>query len=100
MHPLVQQRRIVGVGQPQHGHVLHQDALRFAVELLALFVGGGSGGPLQVAPESFAASADLEPEKSKSLEAGFRTFGEKYQASIAAYNVTFDNRLLLSLIHI
>ncbi len=35
-----------------------------------------------------------EPEKSKSLEAGFRTFGEKYQASIAAYNVKFDNRLL------
>ena len=63
-------------------------------ENIAAFVGGGSGGPLQVSPESFAASAGLEPEKSKSLEAGFRTFGEKYQASIAAYNVKFDNRLL------
>ena len=63
-------------------------------ENIAAFVGGGSGGPLQVSPESFAASAGLEPEKSKSLEAGFRTFGEKYQASMAAYNVKFDNRLL------
>ncbi len=63
-------------------------------ENIAAFVGGGSGDPLQVSPESFAASAGLEPEKSKSLEAGFRTFGEKYQASIAAYNVKFDNRLL------
>ncbi|WP_447595610.1 TonB-dependent receptor [Stenotrophomonas rhizophila] len=63
-------------------------------ENIAAFVGGGSGGPLQVSPESFAASAGLEPEKSKTLEAGFRTFGEKYQASIAAYHVMFDNRLL------
>jgi iron complex outermembrane receptor protein len=64
-------------------------------ENIAAFVGGGSGGPLQVSPESFAASVDdLEPEKSRSFEAGFRTFGEKYQASIAAYHVMFDNRLL------
>ncbi|WP_312711311.1 TonB-dependent receptor, partial [Stenotrophomonas sp.] len=63
-------------------------------ENIAAFVGGGSGGPLQVSPESFAASAGLDPEKSKTLEAGFRTFGEKYQASIAAYHVMFDNRLL------
>lgn len=63
-------------------------------ENIAAFVGGGSGGPLQVSPESFAASAGLEPEKSRTLEAGFRTFGERYQASLAAYAVKFDNRLL------
>ena len=63
-------------------------------ENIAAFVGGGSGGPLQVSPESFAASAGLEPEKSKTFEAGFRSFGSKYQASLAAYHVMFDNRLL------
>jgi len=61
---------------------------------IAAFVGGGSGGPLQVSPESFAASAGLEPEKSRTLEAGLRTFGDRYQASLAAYQVMFDNRLL------
>ncbi|WP_303748972.1 TonB-dependent receptor [Stenotrophomonas pigmentata] len=63
-------------------------------ENIAAFVGGGSGGPLQVSPESFAASAGLEPEKSKTFEAGFRSFGARYQASLAAYHVMFDNRLL------
>ncbi|KAF1014751.1 MAG: Vitamin B12 transporter BtuB [Stenotrophomonas maltophilia] len=78
------------------GFKLNQNNELFAsyAENIAAFVGGGSGGPLQVTPESFAASAGLEPEKSKTLEAGFRTFGEKYQASLAAYHVTFDNRLL------
>jgi iron complex outermembrane receptor protein len=72
----------------------NQEVFASYSENIAAFVGGGSGGPLQVSPESFAASAGLEPEKSKTLEAGFRTFGEKYQASIAAYHVMFDNRLL------
>lgn len=63
-------------------------------ENIAAFVGGGSGGPLQVSPESFAASAGLEPEQSRTLEAGLRSFGARYQASLAAYQVLFDNRLL------
>lgn len=63
-------------------------------ENIAAFVGGGSGGPLQVSPESFAAAAGLEPEKSRTLEAGWRNFGEKYQASLAVYHVIFNNRLL------
>ncbi len=81
----------LGVGFKLNGN---NEVFASYAENIAAFVGGGSGGPLQVSPESFAASAGLEPEKSKSLEAGFRTFGEKYQASIAAYHTTFDNRLL------
>jgi len=72
-----------------------QEVFASYAENIAAFVGGGSGGPLQVSPESFAASVDdLEPEKSRTFEAGFRRFGEKYQASLAAYHVMFDNRLL------
>ncbi|RMH93208.1 TonB-dependent receptor [Lysobacter pythonis] len=63
-------------------------------ENIAAFVGGGSGGPFQVSPASFAASAGLAPEQSSTFETGYRTFGDKYQASIAAYHVKFDNRLL------
>ncbi|MEN5426315.1 TonB-dependent receptor [Stenotrophomonas pennii] len=72
-----------------------QEVFASYAENIAAFVGGGSGGPLQVSPESFAASVDdLEPEKSRTFEAGFRRFGDKYQASLAAYHVMFDNRLL------
>lgn len=78
------------------GFKLNQDNELFAsyAQNIAAFVGGGSGGPLQVTPQSFAAAKGLEPEKSRTLEAGWRTFGEHYQASLAAYHVLFDNRLL------
>jgi iron complex outermembrane receptor protein len=72
----------------------NQEVFASYAENIAAFVGGGSGGPLQVSPESFAASAGLEPEKSRTFEAGWRTFGDRYQASLAAYHVMFDNRLL------
>ena len=73
----------------------NQEVFASYAENIAAFVGGGSGGPLQVSPESFAASVDnLDPEKSRTFEAGFRSFGDHYQASLAAYHVMFDNRLL------
>lgn len=72
-----------------------QELFASYAENIAAFVGGGSGGPLQVSPASFAASVDdLDPEKSRTFEAGFRSFGTHYQASLAVYHVLFDNRLL------
>ena len=72
-----------------------QELFASYAENIAAFVGGGSGGPLSVSQASFDASVDsLEPEKSRTLEAGYRVFGDKYQASLALYRVLFDNRLL------
>lgn len=65
------------------------------VENIVVFVGGGSGGLLQVLLELFVVSVGLELEKFKSLEVGFCIFGEKYQVLIVVYNVKFDNCLLL-----
>ena len=39
-------------------------------------------------------SRTLEPESSQTYELGFRTRGDRFQASAAAYYVAFDNRLL------
>lgn len=55
----------------------------------------GIGGPFattQVAFDAFIGS--LEPERSKTFEAGFRHAGETLQAALALYQVKFDNRLL------
>ncbi|QQQ02741.1 TonB-dependent receptor [Lysobacter enzymogenes] len=64
-------------------------------ENVAAFVGGGAGGPLAIGQAAFdAQKADLKPEESKTLEAGYRQVGETYQASLSVYKVRFDNRLL------
>lgn len=64
-------------------------------ENVAAFVGGGAGGPLAINQAAFdAQKADLKPEESKTLEAGYRQVGETYQASLSVYKVRFDNRLL------
>ncbi|MFK3651208.1 TonB-dependent receptor [Lysobacter enzymogenes] len=64
-------------------------------ENVAAFVGGGAGGPLAIGQAAFdAQKADLKPESSKTLEAGYRQVGETYQASLSVYKVRFDNRLL------
>ncbi|MNV47912.1 hypothetical protein D3C71_1397950 [compost metagenome] len=47
MHAIVQQRGGFGVGQPQDRHVVYQNALDFAVQLLTLFVGRGGGGGVE-----------------------------------------------------
>lgn len=62
---------------------------------VAAFVGGGAGGPLAINQAAFDAQKDsLDPEESRTIEAGYRRVGETYQASLSLYAVRFDNRLL------
>ncbi len=64
-------------------------------ENIAAFQGAGAGGPLLVTQASFDASVGaLEPEKSRTLEAGYRFVRDRFEASLVGYDVTFDNRLL------
>jgi iron complex outermembrane receptor protein len=56
---------------------------------------GGITGPLattQVAYDLFGKT--LKPEQSRTFEGGFRHSDDFYQASLALYDVKFDNRLL------
>lgn len=56
----------------------------------------GITGPLattQVAFDTFG--KQLKPEQSRTIEGGLRQVGDFYQASLALYDVKFDNRLLV-----
>lgn len=56
----------------------------------------GITGPLattQVAFDTFGRK--LKPEESRTFEGGMRAVGEGYEASLALYDVKFDNRLLV-----
>jgi iron complex outermembrane receptor protein len=61
---------------------------------IAMFQGGFKLGPQAVSQAIWNAQGDLKPEKSRSLEAGYRIEKDTFAASVAAYNVRFDNRLL------
>jgi iron complex outermembrane receptor protein len=62
---------------------------------IAAFQGGGAGGPLSVPQAAFDGSkSSLKPEQSRSIDGGFRSVGAWYEASVALYDVKFDNRLL------
>jgi iron complex outermembrane receptor protein len=61
---------------------------------IAMFQGGFKLGPQAVAQSVWDTQGDLKPEKSRSLEAGYRIETDQVAASVAAYNVRFDNRLL------
>lgn len=62
---------------------------------IAAFQGGGAGGPLQVTQASFDATrGNLKPEQSRTIEGGYRVVRQDIEASLALYDVTFDNRLL------
>jgi len=55
----------------------------------------GVGSPFNVPQAAFDASATgLEPEHSRTIELGWRGYGQGYEASLAVFNVKFDNRLL------
>ncbi|ALN56702.1 TonB-dependent receptor [Lysobacter enzymogenes] len=55
----------------------------------------GVNGPHSTSQAAFdAAVATLEPETSKTFEAGLRTSREQIEASVAVYRVNFENRLL------
>jgi iron complex outermembrane receptor protein len=62
---------------------------------IAAFQGGGAGGPLSVSQAAFdGTKSSLKPEESRSIDGGFRSVGAGYEASVALYDVKFDNRLL------
>ncbi|MBN6150812.1 TonB-dependent receptor [Xanthomonas sp. AmX2] len=72
-----------------------QELFASYAENIAAFQGGGAGGPLLVTQASFDASrGQLEPEKSRTFEAGYRLVRDRFEASLVGYDVTFDNRLL------
>ncbi|MEI2428759.1 TonB-dependent receptor [Lysobacter yananisis] len=55
----------------------------------------GVNGPHSTSQAAFdAAVATLEPESSKTFEAGLRTSRDRIEASVAVYRVNFENRLL------
>ena len=61
---------------------------------IAMFQGGFKLGPQAVSQAIWNTQGDLKPEKSRSLEAGYRVEAGPIAASLAAYKVRFDNRLL------
>ncbi|MBN8885371.1 MAG: TonB-dependent receptor [Rudaea sp.] len=62
---------------------------------IAMFQGGFKLGPQAVSQAVWDSQAGaLKPEKSRTLEAGYRIVREDFQASAAVYDVNFDNRLL------
>ncbi|MBO9559478.1 MAG: TonB-dependent receptor [Caulobacter sp.] len=64
-------------------------------ENMAMFQGGFKLGPQSVSQAVWDAQGKyLEPETSKSFDAGYRYVGDTLQVSLAAYQVKFDNRLL------
>ncbi len=87
-------------------HFLPQAGLRFQLapehelfasyaENIAMFQGGFKLGPQAVSQAVWdSQGAPLKPESSKSLEGGYRFVSRQLQASVAAYDVKFDNRLL------
>jgi len=71
-----------------------QELFASYAENMAMFQGGFKLGPQAVSQATWNAQGDLEPEHSRSFEAGYRYVGASLQASLAAYAVRFDNRLL------
>ncbi len=64
-------------------------------ENLAMFQGGFKLGPQSVSQSVWDAQGQfLKPETSKNFDLGYRYVGDQLQASIAAYKVDFNNRLL------
>lgn len=61
---------------------------------IAMFQGGFKLGPQAVSQATWDSQGTLKPEKSRSLEAGYRIETGSIAASAAAYTVRFDNRLL------
>jgi iron complex outermembrane receptor protein len=71
-----------------------QELFASYAENIAMFQGGFKLGPQAVSQATWNAQGELKPEQSRSFEAGYRFVGDTLQASLAAYTVRFDNRLL------
>jgi iron complex outermembrane receptor protein len=64
-------------------------------ENMAMFQGGFKLGPQSVTQSVWdVQGSTLVPEKSRSVDAGYRFVSDKVQISLAGYHVDFDNRLL------
>ncbi len=74
----------------------HQLFVSYAENMRA-FESSNTVGPFSASAAGFAAIKDtLQPESSRTLEAGWRfRFGNGLQGSIAAYDVKFEDRLLV-----
>ena len=72
----------------------HQLFASYAENLRA-FESSNTAGPFSATAAGFAAlRATLEPERSKTIEAGWRFRFDQLQGSVAVYDVQFENRLL------
>jgi len=72
----------------------HQLFASYAENIRA-FESSNTGGPFSASAAGFAAlRTTLEPESSKTLEAGWRFRYDGLQGSVAVYDVQFENRLL------
>lgn len=71
-----------------------QEIFASYAENIAMFQGGFKLGPQAVSQATWNAQGNLKPEQSRAFEAGYRYVGDTLQASLAAYTVRFDNRLL------
>lgn len=72
----------------------HQLFASYAENLRA-YESSATSGPFSATAAGFAAlRATLEPESSKTLEAGWRFRIDQLQGSVAVYDVQFENRLL------
>lgn len=72
----------------------HQLFASYAENLRA-YESSATSGPFSATAAGFAAlRATLEPESSKTLEAGWRFRFDQLQGSVAVYDVQFENRLL------
>jgi iron complex outermembrane receptor protein len=72
----------------------HQLFASYAENLRA-YESSNTGGPFSASAAGFAAlRTTLEPESSKTVEAGWRFRFDQLQGSMAVYDVQFENRLL------
>jgi iron complex outermembrane receptor protein len=72
----------------------HQVFVSYSENIRA-FESSNTGGPFSATAAGFAALRNtLEPESSKTIEAGWRFRYDQLQGSVAVYNVDFSDRLL------
>ncbi|HEY4368919.1 MAG TPA: TonB-dependent receptor [Steroidobacteraceae bacterium] len=71
-----------------------QEVFASYAQNIAMFQGGFKLGPQAVSQSVWDSQGELEPEESRSVEAGYRIVRPTYQGSAAVYYVHFDNRLL------
>ena len=72
----------------------HNEVFASWAQNMAMFQGGFKLGPQAVSQATWDSQDTLNPERSTSLEAGYRFHNHSVQFSAAVYDVSFNNRLL------